>query len=233
ATLESALQNIDPATLGAEIGQLAESIEQELEPRQKQLFERSGREQKELELMDGNDQAAALAEQAAEKITVIEQQAREYISLKLAARVLRDEIERFRKKHQGPMLSRASEYFASLTLGSFVALDTDIDDKDQPVLIALRANAERVGVEGMSSGTRDQLYLALRLAAIDQFIDNRHRMPFIVDDVLIEFDDQRTMAALELFSAFAEKTQVVLFTHHQRLVELAEGLQKPAVFHRL
>jgi len=46
-------------------------------------------------------------------------------------------------------------------------------------------------------------------------------VPLIVDDVLISFDDERAAAALSIFGDFSLRTQVIFFTHHARLVELA------------
>jgi uncharacterized protein YhaN len=54
-------------------------------------------------------------------------------------------------------------------------------------------------------------------------------MPFIVDDILVTFDDARATAALELLAELSSKTQVIFFTHHHRLVELAEKMKKPDV----
>ena len=47
-------------------------------------------------------------------------------------------------------------------------------------------------VDGMSDGTRDQLYLSLRLATLEQHLSKGEPMPFVVDDILIGFDDNRT-----------------------------------------
>ncbi len=52
-------------------------------------------------------------------------------------------------------------------------------------------------------------------------------VPFIVDDILITFDDNRAIAALELLTELSDKTQVIFFTHHHRLVELAQKINKP------
>ena len=100
----------------------------------------------------------------------------------------------------------------------------DVDEKDQPVLVGIRPDGERVHVTGMSSGTRDQLYLALRLASLERYMQDAEPMPFIVDDVLVDFDDARTEAALKQLAALAEKTQVIVFTHHSQLVEQAKKL---------
>jgi uncharacterized protein YhaN len=50
-------------------------------------------------------------------------------------------------------------------------------------------------------------------------------MPFVVDDILIKFDDGRARAALELLAELSRRTQVIFFTHHRHLVEIAEGTE--------
>jgi SNF2 family DNA or RNA helicase len=149
----------------------------------------------------------------------IRSDAERYIQVKLAGKILRDQIERYRQENQGPLVKRASEHFSALTLGSFESLMTDFNERDEPILAGIRPGGERVHVEGMSSGTRDQLYLALRLASLEKYMESSEPMPFIVDDVLVDFDDTRSQAALTALAELAEKTQVILFTHHSRVVE--------------
>jgi uncharacterized protein YhaN len=87
----------------------------------------------------------------------------------------------------------------------------------------------------MSSGTRDQLYLALRLASLEKYMESAEPMPFIVDDILVHFDDERSKATLGVLAELAEKTQIILFTHHRRLVEQAQalGTTPPVIVHEL
>jgi len=131
------------------------------------------------------------------------------------------------------LVKRASEHYAALTLGSFEGLVTDFNEKDEPVLAGVRPYGERVYVQGMSSGTRDQLYLALRLASLEKYMENAEPMPFIVDDVLVDFDDERSEAALNALSTLSEKTQVILFTHHSSVVEQAKILPAAAKIYNL
>jgi uncharacterized protein YhaN len=138
---------------------------------------------------------------------------------------LRDRIEQYRNENQGPLILRAGEHFATLTIGSFATLMADFDEKDEPVLAGVRPDGQRVHVQGMSAGTRDQLYLALRLASLEKYMETAEPMPFIVDDVLVDFDDRRTEAALRVLAEIAIQTQVILFTHHARLREQAQRLQ--------
>ena len=76
-----------------------------------------------------------------------------------------------------------------------------------------------MSVEGLSDGTRDQLYLALRLAAIEHHVESVAPCPVIFDDILINSDDARALAALEIIGDLAQHTQVLFFTHHRRLAE--------------
>ena len=51
----------------------------------------------------------------------------------------------------------------------------------------------------------------------------------VVDDILVSFDDARAGATLQVLSQLAERTQVVFFTHHQHLLELAPRHVDPGV----
>jgi uncharacterized protein YhaN len=219
AELEAQAEGIDPDSLPGRITELKNKIEDELEPNRTELASAKGREEKELELMDGSDQAAMLADQAQATLASIRSDAERYIKVKLAGKILRDQIERYRQENQGPLVKRASEHFSALTLGSFDGLMTDFNERDEPILAGIRPGGERVTVEGMSSGTRDQLYLALRLASLEKYMESSEPMPFIVDDILVDFDDARSQAALNALAKLSERTQVILFTHHSRVVE--------------
>lgn len=229
AHLESEAEHADADRLPAEITAMQRKIEEELQPQQRQLAEEKGRLRKELELMDGSDTVALLAEESQSLLADIRSHADHYVRVKLAARILRDQIEDYRQQNQGPLIKRASEHFAALTGNSFASLQTDFNSKDEPVLVGIRPNDARVHVDGMSAGTRDQLYLALRLASLEKYIHTTGPMPFIVDDILVDFDDQRSKAALERLAELSRKTQVILFTHHMRLVEQARTLGEERV----
>jgi uncharacterized protein YhaN len=102
------------------------------------------------------------------------------------------------------------------------------------VLVGIRAGGgAAVHVAGMSDGTADQLYLALRLASLEQYLEHNEPLPFVVDDILLRFDDERALATLRVLAGLAERTQVLFFTHHRHLVELAERSKEPRLGFRL
>ena len=121
------------------------------------------------------------------------------------------------------MLARAGALLGRLTLGRYTGLRADFDENDRPVLRCLRADGTRVPVEGLSDGARDQLYLSLRLASLERRAASAEPLPLVLDDILIHFDDERATAALAVLADHARTTQVVLFTHHARVVDLAEA----------
>jgi uncharacterized protein YhaN len=144
-------------------------------------------------------------------------------------------MERYRQDNQTPVLRRAGELFAKLTLDSFSGLRDEVDDKGKPILLGVRPDNTEVSVDGMSDGTRDQLFLALRLATIELQRDQQDPLPFVVDDILVGFDDERSKACLEVLAEFAQKTQVLVFTHHSMVAQAANELgQERGVFvHKL
>ncbi len=138
--------------------------------------------------------------------------------------MLHGAIERYREKHQGPILKRSESLFSRMTLGSFEGLRLEFTEKGEAILVGVRPGGkETVGVGGMSEGTADQLYLAVRLASLEAYLSRHEPMPFIVDDILIQFDDRRAAATLEILAELSENIQVIFFTHHRHLVELAQG----------
>lgn len=223
--LETEAAEVDRDAVLAELEALELRIDRELNPQREAIFEQKLSAEQAFQAMAGSDEASALAEQVQQTLSELRGQTERYIRLKLAARLLRDEIEAFRRKHRDPILTQASRYFSKLTCASLIGVETDFDDSDQPVLVGVRANGERLRVEAMSTGTRDQLYLALRLAALDHYAQSAEPLPLIVDDILIQFDDGRSRATLDALAEFSSTTQVILFTHHERVAEEARALE--------
>jgi uncharacterized protein YhaN len=174
--------------------------------------------------LDGSSKAAEAAERAEQLLAGIVPDTEQYLRVTIARLILEEQIELYRKNNQTPVLRRAGELFAKLTLGSFSGLRDEIDDKGKPILLGVRPDKTEVGVDGMSEGTRDQLFLALRLSTIELQGEQHERFPFVVDDILVGFDDERSKACLEVLAEFARNTQVLVFTHHARVAQSAHEL---------
>ena len=215
----------DPDELPDQIRALRQSIDEQINPEINAMSQGIGEITNKLKAMDGSAKAAEASEKMEQELARIRRLADRYARLKLSAKILQQEIERYREKHQDPVLQIASRYFTELTLNSFAGLKADVDDKGEPVLVGIRADGKRIGVRGMSDGTRDQLYLALRLATIEWRLETSEPMPFIVDDILINFDDDRSIATLKVLADLGKKNQVILFTHHRQVADEAGKIE--------
>ncbi|MGY0694098.1 AAA family ATPase [Virgibacillus sp. FSP13] len=162
-------------------------------------------------------QAAEEKQSVLAKITHFTDQ---YVNYKLASLLLKKGIEFYREQNQSPIMNRASQIFQRLTLHSFDGITVDFDEKDQPVIMGIRNGNDKVKVSGMSDGTTDQLYLALRIASIEKSVIENEPIPLIVDDILVHFDDERSKETLKILLELSKQTQVIFFTHHARLIEL-------------
>jgi uncharacterized protein YhaN len=168
--------------------------------------------------------AAADAEQAKAEMAA---QAEAYVRKRAEAALLRWAIARYRAEKQAPLLARAAALFRRLTLGHFVDLLVDTDG-ERARLVGLADDQSVTPPEGMSEGTRDQLFLALRLAAVEDAVAGGARLPFLADDLFINYDDERAVAGLRVLSELAQRTQVLFFTHHRHLVSLARSALEAA-----
>lgn len=181
-----------------------------------------GELRKTVALMDGASAAAQAAEERQGLLAAMRDETEEYLSLILVGYLGGKVMESYRERNQAPILERAGELFRLITLNSFTDLSLDYGDDEDPFIVGVRDDGRTVPVDGMSDGTCDQLYFALRLASVEQFGQQREPLPFVADDVLIRFDDDRTRAALRILAELAVQTQVIFFTHHTRLQQLAD-----------
>lgn len=215
------LSELDAPRVRARLTEIAEELEQ-LDRKIEGLDQAIGGKEATLSVLEKPSNAVTLAEEVQSDLSNVQVLLRRYLELRLSATLLKREVERYRAKHQGPVLSRASQLFPDLTLGRYRGLDAMYDEKDEAVLCAVRHDGQTVRVLGLSDGTRDQLYLALRVASIERFLENNPPLPLILDDAFVHFDDKRAAAALRVLGHLCQKTQVMMFTHHQRIVDLAK-----------
>ena len=190
---------------------------------------RLGNEKQVLE--KASDAAADFLQKAESSAATLKQDAARYLRLRLATHLLQGQIERFRQENQGPLLQKSGDVFKAITRDAFSGLGADFRADDLPILVGVRPDQTKVPVEGLSDGSRDQLYLALRLAALDRYLEAHEPMPLILDDLLITFDDDRAKAILPQLADFANRTQIFLFTHHEHLVELCRQTLGAGQFH--
>lgn len=127
----------------------------------------------------------------------------------LAFQALENSLRRCEEEKRPQILADAENIFGRLTAGRYTRIIANVGDG------SFKA-AQRDGVaktpRELSSGTREQLYLALRLAHIRKYCENAESLPLLTDDALVNFDDARAEEALRVLAEFAEDRQVILLT---------------------
>ena len=222
AELEEECKAVDLDQVSARETSLAQELK-ELHERLLDAREHRTAARQAFEAVGGNDAAAGAAAARQEALAEMRAVAEQYTRVRVAALLLQWAIDRYRREKQAPLLMRAGQLFATLTGSSFCSLRVDFDDQDRTHLIGVRPDGAAVPVPGMSTGTADQLYLALRIASVTDYLDRAPSLPFVADDLFINFDDERAAAGFRVLGQLGTATQVLFFTHHEHLVDIARA----------
>jgi len=190
-----------------------------LDGRLKQLHTDLGAAENQLQQWEGDARLAELRIQEERLRAEAADLATRYTKDTLALALLSRARRRFEEEQQPRVIQLASEHFAALTHGRYRRVFLPAGGSRE--LRVSGVKGER-GPEQLSRGTREQLYLAFRLAVIQDFGETRGALPLIVDDILVNFDLARTRGTLELLARLSERHQVIAFTCHPWLRELFE-----------
>ncbi|WP_237478605.1 YhaN family protein [Lichenibacterium dinghuense] len=153
--------------------------------------------------------------------------AEQWVELKVAKDLLDRAIRVVRDERQDPLVREAGILFSRMTRGAYAGAAADVDDRGDPIVRGVRSTGgDPQPVATMSEGTRDQMFLAFRLASVGAYCAAAEPLPFVADDLLVHFDDGRAEATLDLLADFAGATQVLLFTHHASVRDAAVRLQR-------
>lgn len=217
AIVESDLENYDPehnekciATIRSELDDLAIDIED--------AFENLGRFKREIELLENDRSGSELRFQREQQLADLTSLAEKWFALAWSADALDALRVEFEQSHQPPILARAKVYLSRLSGERYDNIWTPIG---QRTLCVDDADGNTLRIEHLSGGTREQLFLAIRLAMIEHFTDQGVELPIVLDDILVNFDEQRTRAAIEeLLRQTGDNQQILFFTCHQHLAEM-------------
>lgn len=115
----------------------------------------------------------------------------------------------------------ASDLINGITGGIYNSMSVD-----ENLNVFMNTKTKLVPMEQVSSGTMDQIYLALRLAAARLIQSGPEKMPLIFDDSFVLYDDERLRSALK-WLASAVDGQIIMFTCHQREAQVLTAAQIP------
>jgi uncharacterized protein YhaN len=176
--------------------------------------------------------AARLSEARRTVLLEIEDGAQRYLELRLGALATDQALRLYRDRHQSSMMRKASDAFAQLSRGNYRNLAAQREGQRE-VLVAIGADGSSKQAEDLSKGTQFQRYLAQRVAGYQEAAATRTPVPFIADDIMESFDEDRSEEALAQLSVMARSGQVIYLTHHRHICDIAQSVCPSVSLHRL
>lgn len=214
----------DHARLSAEADQLARAAQED--------FARLSEARRQLDSVGGDDAVARLAEARQTVLLDMAEATRHHLRQRFGVLAVDHALRTYRDNHRSGMMRRASDAFSTISRGAYTGLAAQ-PEKDREVLVALAADGGSKLAQNLSKGTRFQLYLALRVAGYHEYAQSHSPVPFIADDIMETFDDDRAAEAFTLLAGMAQVGQVIYLTHHRHLCDIAVAICPGATVHTL
>ncbi|WP_261301785.1 AAA family ATPase [Paenibacillus andongensis] len=167
-------------------------------------------------LEQGAEHADHLLQAEAYRAT-IRQQVDQYAVASFASLLMKKARDVYEHERQPGVLLRASDYFAKMTNGAFTHVKAPFGEQR---LVAIRANGESLDTSQLSRGTAEQLYLSMRFALAEEYA-GKAILPLVMDDILVNFDEERMERCLRVLADLSSRHQVLLFTCHSHVREAA------------
>ncbi len=145
---------------------------------------------------------------------------RQWLKYEIAVKMLDNAIAKYENTRQPAVIKNAKEIFAHITDNRYVNIVKPIDVNDNEFYIIGKTGERKSGIQ-MSQGTKEQLYLAMRLGLIEEYEQGgAEQMPVLMDDIFVNFDDKRKSETINTIKAFSAKRQLIILTCHRETAEL-------------
>ena len=139
----------------------------------------------------------------------------------VAKQLLRNANARFEELHQPELLRLSSEIFSRVTQGRYVAILKKEGRKGDSIFARNSAGEDVVDAQ-LSRGTREQLYISIRLALITR--PNALDLPLLMDDVMVNADIERAQGLVNELSLVARDRQILYFCSKPEVLNLFESV---------
>ena len=183
-----------------------------------QLHQRHGEVKQEMKTLAEDNRLAAVKFELSCLDQKIEKCAKEWQRLAVTLRMLEDIRESYEAERQPETLGEASLYLSRLTSDKYTRIWTPLGKNE---LRVDNAQGQPMSLDILSRGTREAIFLSLRLALVAAYGRRGVNIPMILDDVLVNLDAKRAEATVELLCDFAkEGRQLLFFTCHEHIKQM-------------
>ena len=140
----------------------------------------------------------------------------ETAALDLAIKTIQDLSEEIYDSFGSVLNQQVSEIISRITNNKYS--EVKIDDQ---LRVMVKSGSSFISMDYLSTGTIEQIYLALRLSIANVLI--AEELPIIIDDIFVTYDDQRLYETLSCLGEYMNR-QIIIFTTNQKIHEIFAGL---------
>lgn len=202
----------------AEIEEALEKCSQEAELQNQalqELLDQRGQYRNKLEQLESGERLSTLKQQQQELLAEVEESGKKWIVIRLAQQLLEKTRESYEAQRQPGVIKDASAYFAKMTQGKYPRIFSPIGEQR---LLVERIDGVRLEPAFLSRGTKEQLFLSLRFALM-KACEKSETLPILLDDIFVNFDEERTLSGIQALEDLAREHQILFFTCHSHVTK--------------
>lgn len=188
----------------------------ELQETREQLLQDIGETRNQLEKLSSDNDLVARQNELESQKQELKSIAETWASYRGAIAIIKAAKKKYEETRQPGVIRAAGKMFVEITGGTYSHIIKPIDSED---ILVEDDQHRRKGVQEMSRGTLEQLYLAMRFGLIGEYESRSEPLPAVLDDVFVNFDDERDEKLIEVLNQFSQQRQVIVLTCHQRSLE--------------
>lgn len=176
-----------------------------------------GEAKKEIERLSSSNDLQVKQSEVELKKQELRDCSRDWVKSQIGQLMLDKAISKYEETRQPDVIKAAEDFFLHVAGTNYSAIVKPIDNDE----FEIRDSTGRSkSILEMSRGTREQLYLAMRLGLIDEYEKRSEPMPVVMDDILANFDDDRVRLAIQALKSFSETRQIIVLTCHKNNLDL-------------
>jgi uncharacterized protein YhaN len=194
-----------------------ESEISQCEKEKKEMEEKSADLRKDIRDLENNDDLSKLYTVYEGLQFDLQVKFKKWLRCVMAAHLVKKAKEKYEKERQPGINKEAEKYFNLFTEGRYKKI---ISSLGQTGVSVVDNRENRIESKNLSRGTVEQLYLALRFGCIKERSKHSESIPIIMDDILVNFDPERTRNACKAILEFSKEHQILFFTCHPEIEQL-------------
>ena len=170
-----------------------------------------------IEQLEHHEEGSKLRMEREIKNEQLHNRSRNWAALVIAQEILNKAIEIYEKERQPAVIIEAQSFFTNFTAERYKRIYSPLDSAD---IFVEDRDGKVKGIDQLSKGTKEQLYLALRFGFIRYFGKQSEAIPIVFDEILVNFDPVRSQNVGNAIQELAATNQILFFTCHPDTVKI-------------